>query len=133
MSRPNGNPDIVDVGRGTRFTSDNQPSYRPGRPRNVFNHLRDEYELSSDDISSLIKHSMSLSIEELERLSTDRTIPALQSAIANAVLNGINEGDLGSVNSLLDRLIGKAVQKSETSVNLSAAPSIAVTIITLLS
>lgn len=55
------------IGETTQFTSTNQPA-NPGRKRNLFNYLKEDYSLSQNDLDNIVNHISTLPLEEVDRL-----------------------------------------------------------------
>jgi hypothetical protein len=65
-----GNSDIAKYGEATQFTSDNQPDNKQGgRKKNFLNYLKEDYEVSQDDLTNFINHISCLSVNEVERIA----------------------------------------------------------------
>jgi hypothetical protein len=64
------NPNISQYGIATQFTSQNQPEDKgnPGRKRNLFNYLKEDYSLSQNDLDNIVNHISTLPLEEVDRL-----------------------------------------------------------------
>lgn len=105
---------------GQRFSSTNQPK-NSGRKKNVFKKFQEKYELSSDDVNTLIEYLLSLSGEKLMKIVKDNKQSALVMNMASAVLHGIKKGDLTAVERLLDRKIGKPKDVVEIKGNISTS------------
>lgn len=114
--RGRGNPNIREQGK--RFSSEYQPE-KNGRPKNVFRYLVGQYAISREDIEALLMELSSLSKSDLQRVKTDPNTPAVRAIIASALLRDNKNGSIYSVEFLLDRLFGRAVQKMETVVNIN--------------
>ena len=107
-------------GRGKKFSKDYQPDpSKVGRPRNVFRHLRGMYECSYEDIVAMLTELVSLSTDELTIVKNDRSTMAIRAAIAGAILQDRKNGSLYSTQFLVERLFGKAIQKTETILNVN--------------
>jgi hypothetical protein len=106
-----------DIGKNTRFTSENQPENR-GAKKNRFKHLQNQFELSSIDVNSIIEYISSVSVEELKDIQTDKKQPVIIKAFAKAALNAVDKGDLSQFEKMLDRVIGKV--KDNIDMNLNA-------------
>jgi hypothetical protein len=61
------NPEIAIAGQNTQFSKENQPA-NPGRKRNLFNYLKEDYELSQNDLDNIVNHICTLPLEEVDRL-----------------------------------------------------------------
>jgi hypothetical protein len=59
------NPNIAEIGK--KFSSDYQPE-KTGRKRNLFNYLKEDYELSQNDLDNVVNHVCTLPLEEVDRL-----------------------------------------------------------------
>lgn len=95
-----------------QFTSTNQPK-RNGRRPNKLKGIITENELSSDDISNLIKALFDKTEDEMKEIGQDKEQPMLIRAFVRAFAEDIQQGKLFNINMLLDRAIGKPMQKQE--------------------
>ena len=98
----------------TRFTSSNQPPSK-GRKKNKLKLLVEESDLSSDDISNLIKKMFELTEDELKALVGNKEKPFLLRAYARALFDDAQQGRLYNINTMLERAIGKVTEKREIS------------------
>jgi hypothetical protein len=97
---------IAELGKKTRFSKKNQPK-SPGRRPNRFAHLKDTYELSSQDVGNLIGKLLSLKLSELNKIILDKDTTMLEKAFARAVKEAAQKGTLYQVEQMLNRKIGK--------------------------
>lgn len=97
---------IKEIGQETRFSSENQPN-NSGRKKNRFAHLKDLYELSSNDMDNIIKYLLSLEKNELMEMAKKDDSPVILIAFASAIIDAIKKGNITQINYMLDRLHGK--------------------------
>lgn len=122
------NPENI-KGKGNRFTSSNQPANR-GRKKSAFNLLREKvhaeegYRLSKEDCYKLCACIIELPLETLKEIYKDTTSPAWVVSIVGAVVADIKLGRMVTVDSLFDRLYGKASQPTENKHDVNVKGSI---------
>jgi len=100
------NPNIAEAGKNTQFSSENQPENK-GRKKNVFKHLKGLYEVSAEDVSSIVQYLLSLTLEELQEIIKDKQTKTLVVVYASAVYNSIKSGKTDQLETMLNRSIGK--------------------------
>jgi len=97
---------LKNLEKRVKFTKDNQPPNR-GRKKNVFTQYKEQFDLSADDVSTIIAYLCSLNIEELSKISADKKTPAIVINFARALLVSIKKGELNALERMLDRKVGK--------------------------
>lgn len=90
----------------TQFGSTYQPKVSGRRP-SVLKQLDKVYMLSMDDKRKWFSYLSTLTVEELEDLAQDKTLPVWQSEIARFMFKGVAKGDLAVFRELQDRFYGK--------------------------
>lgn len=121
---------------GNRFSSTNQPAKR-GRKPSLYKKIKDitgktvKYELSKEDYYELIKYLMEQTPEQLKVMSGiggkddsgnkktmyDAEIPIWMMNIITAILSDVRYGRTSTIDSLFDRIFGKATQPVEGDLN----------------
>lgn len=107
--------DITQEGREYRFSSTRQPA-NPGRKPSLFNHIKRlvgveaTAELSREDYYRLIGCLLERPLEDLKRLATDPKTPVWIVGIVRAIVKDAQAGRMNTIDSLFDRLFGKASQ-----------------------
>ncbi len=101
------------LSKGKRFSKDYQPE-KTGRKKSKLKGMIDESDLSSTDISNLVLNLFDKTKEELEVVCCDENQPFLLRAFVKAMIKDLDGDSLYNINSLLDRAIGKAKEKKET-------------------
>lgn len=102
-------------GKGNRFTTDNQPAKR-GRKPSLYRQIKEllgtdaRAELSREDYYRLIRFLLEQPLDTLKRLADYPTTPIWVINLIRAVVKDSRAGRMDSLNSLLDRLFGKAAQ-----------------------
>lgn len=102
-------------GKGNRFTSANQPPHR-GRKPSLYRQIREllgteaRAELSREDYYRLISFLLEQPLDTLKRLSDHPTTPIWIINLIRAVVKDSRAGRMYTLDSLLDRLFGKATQ-----------------------
>lgn len=108
------NPENI-RGKGNRFSSTNQPA-NPGRKPSLYNHIRQLIgaeavaELSREDYYRLIGCLLERPLDELKTLATDKKTPVWVVNVVRAIVKDAQAGRMNTLDSLLDRLFGKASQ-----------------------
>lgn len=108
------NPENI-RGKGNRFSTTNQPA-NPGRKPSLYNHLRQllgteaEAELSREDYYRLIGCLLERPLGDLKTLATDKKTPVWVVSVVRAIVKDAQAGRMNTLDSLLDRLFGKASQ-----------------------
>lgn len=122
-----GKDNISDLGKSTRFSSTNQPQ-RNGRKPSTYALIKKLFgteanaELSKEDYYKLIAYLLERPIDDLQKLAKDKSAPIWIVTIIRAIIKDAGKGNMFTIDSLFDRLFGKATQstnnKSETTVEL---------------
>lgn len=102
----------------TTFSKTRQPK-NPGRKPSRFKELLAELEvvgetMSLEDFRKISLFLLTMNKEELVRLAKDTKAPMAVVAVASAIAGDIEFKSLKNIESLLDRLFGKAMQPVET-------------------
>ena len=102
---------------GNRFTSMNQPSKngrKPSRFKEIINELDETGEsLSLEDFNKVVKSLLTLDKDNLVKIAKGKDTPIAIVIIASAIAGDIENKQLSNLDRLLDRVYGKATQKSE--------------------
>jgi hypothetical protein len=85
------------------------PAGRPPLPPEVRNFKKLTREMV-EEIGSIV---LEADERALYAIATSSTTPALQKWIASAALNGIQVGDIDQLDKLLNRIIGKPIEKQQ--------------------
>ncbi len=113
---------------GNRFDSSNQPK-NAGRKPSLYKKLKAvtgikvDHELSKEDYYNVIKYLMERSPNELESLAKDKDgyankdTPIWILNIISAINMDVRYGRTTTIDSLFDRLFGKAVQSIEADIS----------------
>lgn len=88
-----------------------------GRPRKIVNVLG-KFGYKKGEINETISTMMTLTMEELKDIYQDKNSTILEKTIASALKKGIEKGDLGGIETLLNRVYGRA--KLEVDVNMDS-------------
>jgi len=83
-----------------------------GRPR-IRDNLKEVKLLSKTEMRRLIQKIVDMTPEELEVISKDKTVPALEMMLASVAYEAIRKGDQAKINFLLERTIGKVAERHE--------------------
>lgn len=108
---------LKNLEKGSRFTSQNQPKNkgrRPSRFKEIINELDELGEsLSLEDFNKVVKSLLTLNKDKLVEIAQNSETPIAIVIIASAIAGDIENKQLGNLDRLLDRVYGKATQKSE--------------------
>jgi hypothetical protein len=85
-----------------------------GRPKvsNAEHRLR---RMTKDEIKEVGTLLLDSNVEKLKEIEKDKHAPALRVWICSVAIKAIERGDMGALNSLLDRVIGKVKDELEVS------------------
>jgi hypothetical protein len=111
MANPNGPPDQYKWKKG----QSGNPAGKPKLPE----HLRDIQELTADEVNRTIARYTRMSPTDLQAVLDDPKAIVMDKIIAAGMMKAIKDGDYGRFSFLLDRTIGKTVDKSEVKVESS--------------
>lgn len=116
------NKKIKEDGKATRFSATNQPK-KNGRKPSLFKQLKEmakldgNIELTREDFTKITLLLLSKPINELKALASSEDTPAWVVDIARSILKDASEGRISTLDSLLDRLFGKATQPTHQDVS----------------
>lgn len=108
------NPENI-IGKGRRFSNINQPK-NPGRKPSLYNHIKKllgteaKAELSKEDYFKLIQFLLEQPLDNLKKLADSKNTPIWIVGVVRAVVKDANAGRTTTLDSLFDRLFGKASQ-----------------------
>ena len=115
-----GNPNIKDQGKGSRFSTSYQPEKRGRLPSKLKKFCKDN-SISKADVDMVFKNLIfGKTIEELQEMIRSpirENLPVIIVLLVSAFIHDMNSGTLKEVNTVLDRIWGKATQKVEADVN----------------
>lgn len=108
---------LKNLEKGSRFTSQNQPKNK-GRKLSRFKEIINELDelgesLSLEDFNKVVKSLLTLNKDKLVEIAQNSETPIAIVIIASAIAGDIENKQLGNLDRLLDRVYGKATQKSE--------------------
>jgi len=121
---------------GNRFTSENQPK-NSGRKPALYKKLKEltgkkvDYELSKEDYYKVIRYLMERTPGELKKIlenakdDTNGSTPVWVINVISAINSDIRYGRTTTIDSIFDRLFGKASQPIEGDINASLSGSLA--------
>lgn len=116
-------------GKATRFSATNQPK-KKGRKPSLYAELKElaklegNIDLSRDDFIKLSLLMLSKPISEIKALVMADDTPTWIVCIGRAILKDAAEGRISTLDSLLDRIFGKATQPTQQSVAVEMKGSI---------
>jgi hypothetical protein len=98
--------------KGKGFDKNPQNINRAGRPKKYVLSLKKEgYKLT--EINDTLEAMVAMSVEELRKVFESDKSTILEKTIAAALRNGLKKGDLGSLETLLNRVYGRPNQKMD--------------------
>lgn len=118
-------------GKGNRFSSTNQPK-KNGRKSSLYTQLKEmaklegNIDLSREDFSKLTMLMLSKPLSELQTLAKSEDTPIWIVNILRAIIKDASDGRISTLDSLLDRLFGKATQPMVQDVSVELKGSIPV-------
>ena len=116
--------------KGNRFTSENQPK-NPGRKPSLYKKLKEltgkkvDYEMSKEDYFNTIRYLMERTPGELKKIISDAkdeengTTPVWVLSIISAINTDIKYGRTSTIDTLFDRLFGRAILPIEAEISSS--------------
>lgn len=109
---------------GKHFSKDYQPATRKKKmgAAKFLAELKAEMPdivLSKADYFDLLKTLLSGDKEYLQRLAKSENLPVSLLCVINAIKTDLNEGEMRTVNSLIDRMYGKADSCNPTKIEIS--------------
>ena len=118
-------------GKGNRFSSTNQPK-KNGRKPSLYTQLKEMakleggIDLSREDFSKITMLLLSKSLKELQTIAKADDTPIWVVNIIRAIVMDAQTGRISTLDSLLDRLFGKATQPLAQDVSVEVKGSIPV-------
>lgn len=110
------NPNIVAQGMATRFSATNQPARRGRLPSKLKKFVKDN-RVSKSDVdaifSNIIFGSTLEELQEMVKAGNKEKLPVIVALLISAFIADIKNGTLHEVNTVLDRIYGKATQQVE--------------------
>nr|OQX98389.1 MAG: hypothetical protein B6I27_02675 [Erwiniaceae bacterium 4572_131] len=88
---------------------------KKGRPKKIYTILKNKG-FSKDDITTAFKELSFYKLSELKKLFEDDNIPVILRIAANQFKEALQKGDMNKVKEMLEHVIGKPLQKSETDI-----------------
>lgn len=111
-----GNPNLAAEGAPYRFTSTNQPARRGRLPSKLKKFVKDN-SVSKTDVdaifSNIIFGSTLEELQEMVKPGNKEKLPVIVALLISAFIQDIKNGTLHEVNTVLDRIYGKATQQIE--------------------
>jgi hypothetical protein len=110
---------LENLKKGRKFSSDYQPEIR-GKRRNRLREFIEEERFSLDDLRAILEGLLtSYSFEEIENMYNKgkEDLPALITMFLKAFIVDVKKGSLSSVEIILDRVYGKAIQSTSIEVH----------------
>lgn len=98
------NKNIVEAGRRTRFSSENQPK-KSGRKPKLYTIAKDVYNIGKDDYRSVFFHLVQLNRKDLERVAKDDGQPIWVVNLARAILKDTGRGEYKTIDAMFEKFI----------------------------
>lgn len=123
------NKNIAEDGKATRFSATNQPK-KNGRKTSLYNQLKEmaklegNIDLSREDFTKITMLMLTKPLSELQSLAKSEDTPIWIVNIVRAIIKDASDGRISTLDSLLDRLFGKATQPTQQSVAVEMKGSI---------
>ena len=102
------NKNLVEDGKATQFTSENQPK-NPGRKKKIYTILK-EMGYSKDDIASCFNEIAFYTKKDIEELLKKSDVPIIAQTIARTYLKAEKNGDYSKVKDIVEQVVGKPKQ-----------------------
>lgn len=106
------NKRIAELGKKTRFTSENQPKNNGRKPK-LYNIAKKAYGLSYEEYKEMRMYLMQLSKTELEELSKDPSTPMWIVILCRSYIKGAAKGDTKTLEETKTDLWGKDIVASK--------------------
>jgi hypothetical protein len=91
---------------------------RNGRPRKFVTTLKEQgYKLS--EVTDSIEVLISMTPDELQKIFDNPKSTVLEKVVASAIIKSIKQGDLNSIETLLNRAYGKPKEKMEADITIT--------------
>lgn len=120
-----GNPNLAAEGVPYRFTSANQPARRGRLPSKLKKFVKDN-SVSKSDVDAIFSNIIfGSTLEELQDMvkpGNKEKLPVIVALLISAFIADIKNGTLHEVNTVLDRIYGKATQQVEVGEKKSDIP-----------
>lgn len=107
------------IGKGNRFSKDNQPANRGRKPR-LYTIAKQTENIGWDEFKDVMMMLMNSTKDELKAIMDAPDTPVWVVNVARAVWKDTGRGKLDALRELMDRTYGKVPQR--TDVSLSASP-----------
>ena len=120
-----GNKNIAAEGVKYRFSATNQPQNRGRIPSKLRNFVKDN-RISKSDVDAIFSNIIfGSTLEELQDMvkpGNKEKLPVIVALLISAFIADIKKGTLSEVNTVLDRIYGKAAQSVEVAEKKSDIP-----------
>lgn len=120
--------EMIEIGRATRFSSTTQPANR-GRKKSLYKRLKElvkknDVQLTKEDFCKIVNHLLDMPIAEVKKIGMDEATPIWVVCIVRAIIADASSGVTKTLDSLFDRLFGKAIQPTKDEISLQLKGSI---------
>ena len=102
---------IVELGKNTRFTSENQPKNRGRKPRQ-YTLAKNAYGLSFEEYKDIVRYLIQCSKKDLMKLSESDSTPIWMVNVARAILKDTGKGHYKTLAELTEVIWGREMAKS---------------------
>jgi len=107
-------------GKETQFSSTNQPKNRGRKPK-IYTVLK-EMGYGAEDVKLAFGELAFYGTKDLQEVANDEERPIIVRIVASSFLEAYKNKDYVKVREIMEHIIGKAVQPSETKLTLADAP-----------
>ena len=102
---------IVELGKKTRFSSENQPQNRGRKPRQ-YTLAKNAFALSFEEYKDIVRYLIQCSKKELMRITESDNIPIWMANIGRALLKDAGKGHYKTLAELTEVIWGRDMAKS---------------------
>lgn len=101
-----------------KFTKGYTPSPNVGRKPSRFKKLMASLDelgetISQEDFNKIVKTLLTTNAETLKKIANDKETPLVVAMIASAIAGDVESRQMGNLEKLLDRIFGRATQKTD--------------------
>lgn len=102
---------IVELGKKTRFTSENQPQNRGRKPRQ-YTLVKNAYALSFEEYKDIVRYLIQCSKKDLMKITESDNTPIWMANIGRALLKDAGKGHYKTLAELTEVIWGREMAKS---------------------
>lgn len=123
--RPPGNPNIAEAGKDTRFKKGHSKSKGKGRPKNIYNLLKEvvgEEEgirLGKEDYKKLFQDMLNMSMNELKAIRNHEDMPSFVVYLASIIYKHVLSGKMDLIREIYDRFVERITPDVNNNINVN--------------